>query len=184
MKLSKSLFIAAVMTITLIVTVQAAGPTGAIFTTTPDGTIVNENVRYNEKIEVYLDGGPGPNAPQTAAGLDNGMYVFQVTDPSGKYLLSEDPAMCRVVEVKDGVISREVPATELGFAEDSYIVGKKTYPCRILDGDPFDGVAGPSGRHDWNYDADHGPDAIVVQLMPFGDTPNPGGVYKASTGQQ
>ncbi|MEJ2511268.1 MAG: hypothetical protein P8Y72_06680, partial [Anaerolineales bacterium] len=42
--------------------VLAAGPTGAIFTTTPDGTIVNENVRYESKLEVYLDGGPGPNA--------------------------------------------------------------------------------------------------------------------------
>lgn len=156
----------------------AAGPTGAIFTTTPDGTVVNENVRYDFKIEVYLDGGPGPNAPQTAAGLDDALYVFQVTDPPGKLLLSQDPAKCRVVEVQGGVIVREVQATELGLA-DSYAAGNKTYACRILDGAPEEGVAGPSGRHDWNYDADHGPPAIVVQLMPFGTTPNPGGVYKA-----
>ena len=92
----------------------AAGPTGALFTTTPDGTIVNENVRYESKLEVYLDGGPGPNAPQTAAGLDDGWYVFQVTDPSGKYLLSEDPSKCRIVEVEDGVITRLVNPTEFG----------------------------------------------------------------------
>jgi hypothetical protein len=28
---------------------QAASPSGAIFTTTPDGGIVNENVRYTSK---------------------------------------------------------------------------------------------------------------------------------------
>ena len=38
--------------------VLAAPPSGAIFTTTPDGGIVNENVRYELKREVYLDGGP------------------------------------------------------------------------------------------------------------------------------
>lgn len=61
---------------------------GAIFTTTPAGDIVNENVRYESKQEVFLDGGPGPNAPRTAAALPAGLYYFQVTDPSGKCLLS------------------------------------------------------------------------------------------------
>ena len=160
---------------------QAAGPTGAIFTTTPDGSVVNENVRYNTKAEVYLDGGPGPNAPQTAAGLDDGWYVFQVTDPSGKFLLSEDPSKCRVFEVEDGVITRLVLPSEFGL-EDTYAVPSKgnkpdtIYPCHIED--PGEG-AGASERHDTNTDVDHGPPAIVVQLMPFGDTPNAGGVYKA-----
>jgi len=49
---------------------------GAIFTTTPDGSIVNENVHYTKKIEVYLDGGPPPNAPVTSAGLPEDLYVF------------------------------------------------------------------------------------------------------------
>ena len=136
----------------------AAGPTGAIFTTTPDGSIVNENVRYDSKLEVYLDGGPGPNAPQTAAGLDDGWYVFQVTDPSGKYLLSMDPSKCRVVEVEDGVIVRLVPPSEFGSV-DGYEVelkGNKTasVACHIQD-DP-DGEAGKSGQHDTNTDVDHG----------------------------
>jgi hypothetical protein len=162
--------------------VGGPGPTGAIFTTTPDGGVVNENVRYEAKIEVYLDGGPGANAPQTAAGLDDGLYVFQVTNPSGWVLLSMDPAKCRVVEVADGVIDRLVPPSELGYA-DTYTVGKggnaETFPCHVQD-DP-DGVAGPSGRHDTNIDYEGGTEArgIVVQLMPFLDTPNPGGVYKA-----
>jgi hypothetical protein len=158
--------------------VSAAAPSGAIFTTTPDGSIVNENVRYESKLEVYLDGGPGPNAPQDAAGLDDGFYVFQVTDPSGWVLLSMDPAKCRIVEVADGVITRLVNPTELSLS-DGYTDqdGNEIPACHIQD-DP-DGAAGASGRHDTNTDADYGPPAIVVQLMPFLDTPNPGGVYKA-----
>ena len=161
---------------------RAASLPGAIFTTTADGHVVNENVRYNSKIEVYLDGGPGLNAPQHAAGLPDGLYVFQVTDPSGKVLLSEDPSKCRVVEVEDDVIVRLVPPIELGFPNNIYTVnsgkkGTQTIPCHIQD-EP-DGVPGPSGRHDTNTDVDHGPPAIVVQLMPFFNTPNPGGVYKA-----
>src|SRR5512146_1442932 len=133
-----SLLLAAAVLL-LPVTARAAAPSGAIFTTVADGTEVNLN-QYAAKEDVYLDGGPGPGAPATAAGLDDGIYVFQVTDPSGKYLLSQDPAKCRAVEVKYGVIYREVLATELGFATDSYTVGSKTYPCRIQDGDPAVGV--------------------------------------------
>lgn len=151
---------------------QAAPLSGAIFTTTPDGAIVNENVRYDRKIEVYLDGGPGPNAPQTAAGLPDGDYVFQVTDPSGKVLLSEDPAKCRVLRVSGGVIVALRDKTASGFVDHT-----ATDACHFNDGP--EGAAGTHGRHDTNTDNDHGPPAIVVQLMPFFDTPNPGGVYKA-----
>lgn len=52
---------------------------------------------------MYLDGGPGPGAPQGAAGLDDGVYFFQVTDPSGKVLLSEDELRCRQFTVSGGV---------------------------------------------------------------------------------
>lgn len=121
----------------------AAAPTGAIFTTLPDGSEVNYNI-YDDKRDVYLDGGPGPGAPQTAAGLDDGIYVFQVTDPSGKVLLSTDIAACRRFTVKDGIIIGVVPA---GGCE-----------------------------HETGVDIDHG--AVTVQLMPYNDTPNNGGVYK------
>ena len=115
---------------------------GAIFTTLPDGSAVNFNI-YDDKDDVYLDGGPGQNAPQTAAGLDDGTYVFQVTDPSGKTLLSQDPAACRQFTVVNGII-----ATLLG-------------PCPHVTG----------------LDEDWG--ATTIQLMPYADTPNPGGEYKA-----
>jgi len=132
-----------VLTLGLTSIAAAHAPSGAIFTTLEDGSEVNFN-QYPSKEAVYLDGGPGPGAPQHAAGLDDGTYVFQVTDPSGKTLLSTDNARCRQFTVTDGVIS---------------------------------GVA-PSGgcAHLTGLDLDH--DATTVQLMPYLDTPNPGGVYK------
>ena len=151
---------------------SAAPLAGAIFTTTPDGGIVNENVHYQDKRDVYLDGGPGPNAPQTAAGLPDGDYVFQVTDPPGKVLLSQDASRCRVFRVADGVIVSPRDKTN-----GSYIDHTASDACHVNDSP--EGAAGATGKHDTNVDADHGPPAIVVQLMPFFDTPNPGGVYKA-----
>ncbi len=121
----------------------AHAPSGAIFTTLSDGSEVNLN-QFPSKESVYLDGGPGPGAPQTAAGLDDGTYVFQVTDPSGRVLLSTDNARCRQFTVSDGII---VAVVATG--------------CEHLTG----------------LDVDHG--AATVQLFPYLDTPNPGGVYKA-----
>jgi len=145
-------------------TASAAPPlSGAIFTTTVDGSIVNENVRYEAKEDVYLDGGPGPNAPSTAAGLPAGDYYFQVTDPSGKDLLSTDHITCRRIHVNDaGVIDMVYPGTNF-----SYVNGK--------DG----GWESTVCQHAQGTDLDHTAEgAITVQLYPYDDTPNPGGVYK------
>jgi hypothetical protein len=138
--LAVAAFVAAVM----FVPVRAAAPSGAIFTTVADGTEVNYNI-YQAKEDVYLDGGPGPGAPQGAAGLDDGVYVFQVTDPSGKTLLSTDPAGCRLFTISGGIIVSTAPST----ASCAHVTGN---------------------------DVDH--NAVTVQLMPYNDTPNPGGEYK------
>lgn len=129
-----------VATVGLTSIAAAHAPSGAIFTTLSDGSEVNFN-HFPSKEAVYLDGGPGPGAPQHAAGLDDGTYVFQVTDPSGKKLLSTDTARKRQFTVTDGVIS---------------------------------GVVAPG--HEVGLDIDYG--AVTVQLFPYLDTPNPGGVYK------
>jgi hypothetical protein len=116
---------------------------GAIFTTDASGVPVNLN-HYADKRDVYLNGGPGIGAPDDAAGLPDGIYSFQVTDPSGKVLLSEDDVSCRQFTVLGGVIQDVAP----GGA------------CAHLTGaDGEDGGA-------------------TVQLYPYSDTPNPGGVYK------
>jgi hypothetical protein len=122
-------------------------PSGAIFTTVADGSEVNFNI-YPSKEAVYLDGGPGPGAPQHAAALDDGDYYFQVTDPPGKTLLSTDDITCRRFTVTNGVITS------------------------VANSDP-------SCAHQTGIDQDHAESgAITVQLFPFKDTPNPGGVYK------
>ena len=71
---------------------------GAIFTTDQNSNFVNGNV-YDSMDDVYLNGGPRPNAPCTAAGLPAGDYFFQVTDPSGSQLLSSDSIDYRQVTV-------------------------------------------------------------------------------------
>jgi hypothetical protein len=55
---------------------------GAIFTTDSTCTGVNLNI-YGAKVEVYLDGGP---AHPGAAGLPDGYYYVQVTEPDGTLL--------------------------------------------------------------------------------------------------
>ena len=90
--------------------------TGAIFTTVSDGSRVNANI-YSAKCDalgVYLDGGPGPNAPQGAAGLPDGDYYFQVTDPSGKTLLSTDAQKYRRFTVTNGIITARVTPAAAG----------------------------------------------------------------------
>jgi hypothetical protein len=89
---------------------SSANPiSGAIFTTVANGSEVNFNI-YAAKTDVYLNGGPGLGAPLGAAGLPDGTYVFQVTDPSGKTLLSTDAAACRQVTVVGGVFSSVSPS--------------------------------------------------------------------------
>jgi hypothetical protein len=130
--------------------VAAAQVSGAIFTTTPDGAIVNENVHYNAKSDVFLSGGPGPNAPPGAAGLPPGEYYFQVTNPSGNKLLSTDSARNRCVVVgSGGFITNQSCGTT--FGPGTHLLNAKS---------------GSPGEY-------------VVQLIPFDDTPNNGGVYKA-----
>lgn len=123
-------------------TAHADPVSGAIFTTDVTGTVVNEN-KYAAKTDVYLNGGPGVNAPPGAAGLPDGTYYFQVTDPAGKKLLSSDDISCRQVVVSGGV---------------------------------FQGPTGPCPHAAGGTTAFNG---TTVQLFPFDDTPNPGGVYKA-----
>ena len=121
----------------------AAGPAcaaaihGALFTTDASAN-VNVN-QYPTKADVYLSGGPGPNAPCTAAGMDDGVYVYQITNPSGSVVLSSDDPSHREFTVSGGVI-----------------VSANDHPT----------VASLCG-------------GVGVQMAPFDDTPNNGGVYKA-----
>jgi hypothetical protein len=135
--------------VTVLAGVASANVSGAIYTTTIGGTTVNGNI-YDNKGDVYLSGGP---QNKNAGGLDDGTYYFQVTDPSGAVLLSTDDVTCRQIVVlngvADGVPAGSPPATCLAG------VYHATGVPDILNG------------------------AITVQLMPYNDTPNNGGEYKA-----
>jgi hypothetical protein len=71
---------------------------GSIKTALPDGATATGNI-YSSKGQVFLTAGP---QNQKASGLPDGRYYFQVTDPSGTTLLSNDPAVCRQVVVSGG----------------------------------------------------------------------------------
>ncbi|MGD8506558.1 MAG: hypothetical protein PVF15_07850 [Candidatus Bathyarchaeota archaeon] len=92
------------LTIALLPTSQAVSGadsvTGAIWTSDPHGERVNGNLYTNAR-KVYLAGGPHKEG---AAGLPDGIYYFQITDPAGKALLSTDGLSDRKFEVKDGYI--------------------------------------------------------------------------------
>ena len=128
------------------------GVSGAIFTTLSDGGAVNAN-HFESKCAVYLDGGPGPNAPAKAAGLADGDYYFQVTDPSGKQLLSTDPVSNRRFHVTGGVIVQYTgiggPAHPVGFDRDHAELGATTIQL-----------------------------ANTACPVDFTDSPNAGGAYK------
>lgn len=102
-------------------TTCAAGVSGAIFSTDVNGTQVNQNI-YDSKCAVYLDGGPGPHAPAKAAGLPDGDYYFQVTNPNGSVLLSTDPVSNRQFHVSGGLITAYTgtggPAHPTGYDQD------------------------------------------------------------------
>jgi hypothetical protein len=85
----------------------AAQNSGAIYTTTKSGTVVNGNL-FNKADDVHLRGGAGSNQPCSAPGLPDGNYYFQVTDPSGQVLLSSDAITEREVVVQGGVITAHV----------------------------------------------------------------------------
>jgi hypothetical protein len=89
---------------------------GAIFTTDQNSSYVNGNV-YDFMEDVYLNGGPRPNAPCTAAGLASGDYYFQVTDPSGSVLLSTDDIKDRLVEVSGGLIVNAIEGRGSGVGK-------------------------------------------------------------------
>ena len=108
---------------------QNKGLSGAIFTTLSDGSSVNAN-QYSSSCSVYLDGGPGPHAPAKAAGLPDGDYYFQVTNPSGSLLFSTDPVSNRRVHVANGVFVAYVgfggPAHPTGLDQDHPELGART----------------------------------------------------------
>ena len=145
-------FVGILLTALTLPTAAAPPLPGAIFTTVHDGTRVNANI-YQAKCDllgVWLDGGPGPNAPAGAAGLPEGDYFFQVTDPSGKTLLSTDAVKFRQFHV----------------GASGFITGVSGDGNHTTDTDTDHAGDGAKTIE------------LCTPTTPFLDTPNPGGVYK------
>jgi hypothetical protein len=113
--------------------------TGAIFTTTKDGSVVDGNI-YDDCRDVYLNGGPKNGRP----GLPEGDYYFMVTSPSGgppSVLLSSDGLAERMVHVGS---SGEIE-TYLGNTHDT---GKDTTGGGLtVQLWPFDETPNPGGEY-------------------------------------
>ncbi len=73
--------------------------TGAVYTSNFDGSIINENVNYPTKQDVYLTGGPCNGGSHLA----DGDYYYEVKSPNGT-LLSSDAIGDRKFTVADGFI--------------------------------------------------------------------------------
>src|SRR5262249_5380181 len=134
----------------------------------------------------FLNGGPPPNAPCTSAGLPDGCYVFQVTAPPGggpEVLLSHDSIHQRFIEVSGGLFVHDTTGACAAAAAALTHCG----PCGTDPGrcTPTGDVVNTSGLGDPGHDAGVGKCSgtvaanISVRLMPYCDTTNPGGVYKA-----
>ena len=144
--------IAALVMAACVITTQAAPLSGAIYTTTQDGTTVNGNI-YTDCRDVYLNGGPQNN---NFSGLPDGVYVFKVTNPSTGVLLSTDDAKYRQVLVQGERIYGVPPADKLQFG--------------VLPGDPLHAVGTVNAANT----------SLPVQLWEFSETPNPGREYKVT----
>jgi len=145
-------------------TALATPVSGAAFTTTNtnydgDGHCRNGNEDincniYDSKDHVWLTGGPGPSA------LVDGTYLFTVLDPGGQGS-GQDPNDCTDKNLSDFT---PCDTSSTGAGDDwthrvfSIAGGVITYPA---DG----------------YPGGHVFDSNKIQLMPYDDTPNPGGTY-------
>jgi len=111
---------------------------GHIFTSLASGAVVNQNL-YALKADVYVNGGP---QNMNSSGLPDGVYYFQVTDPSGATLLSSDNAVCRLLQVIGGVISGATGVCP--HANGSLNPANGATPVQLI---PFDNTPNAGGEY-------------------------------------
>ena len=102
---------------------------GTIFISTSDGTPV-KNGTFGVLGDVYIDG----------LRLPDGTYYFQVTDQSGKTLLSTDNASCRQLVVVNGGVSGTIPS---GLC--THVTGTSDNGTRPVQLNPFNVTPNQSG---------------------------------------
>jgi hypothetical protein len=118
--------------------------------------IVNCNL-YNDKAFVWINGGPNQTGPSA---LSDGVYFFTVLEPSGQH----DPN-----DGGDHVLSDTDPAGGSGTTGggDSYLERRFS-----TSGGDISSYLGST--HDTHLSLTQG---LLIRLLPYDDTSNPGGVY-------
>lgn len=166
--LSKTLVCLATTALLMFTVMAGSAPaqniSGHIFTTFSDGGTVNGNL-YPSKDAVYLNGGPQNTS---SAGLPDGLYYYQVTNPNGDILLSTDDISCRQVVVSGGIFVG-VPA------------GPAPAACLASDGGAgnFHNVGTPDAGNGGSIGVQLcAPSGCPAGSPDFNDTPNKGGEYK------
>jgi hypothetical protein len=148
---------------------DASTPSGAVFTSTnpsddtnpvdqhnlcqnskdSDAPAINCNL-YFDKSFVWLSGGPGPS------GLSEGDYVFAVLDPGGQ----QDPNDCTDANLSDDPTACPTSNTDAG----------DTWEHRQFHVDE-------NGAITYTGTGGHTFESGMIRLMPYDNTPNPGGEY-------
>lgn len=132
----------------LVLEIASPAVSGASFTTTSDGSIVNANL-YDNKCDVYINGGPNNGVSR----LTNGDYFFAVLAPGGQ----PDP--------NDGGAGN--------LSDDFDDIANRTFTVTnnhiTSYGGSHESVLDPSTTTI--------SDDLLLQLCDYANTPNPGGVY-------
>lgn len=152
------------------------------FTTVADGS-TRHTRRFSSREDVYVHAVSAHRIHTTIRHEKNytshdndrwqdGDYVYQVTEPSGRILLSSDPASCRIVRIEDGAIKT------LRKPKSSWILVDRSADDDCNTKNDPDGLSGNSKHHDTNRDLLGRAPAIAVQLMPFVMTPDREGYHR------
>lgn len=124
---------------------------------------------FARKDAAYLSAGPGPSC--LAAGLADGDYYFQITDPAGSVLLTRDAIAERAVRVTGGALS-----AYLGTTRPSANNG----PCGALNLRlaPFATTPYPSGEYKLWLTRVQDYDAGGSQLFGFDPAHSKSGIFR------
>jgi hypothetical protein len=103
-----------ILIISIFSTMNVVALSGAIYTSNYDATVTNEN-HYDDPFQAYLTGGPGTGG----SNLKDDYYYFQVTDSSGKTILSSDDITNREFQVIDGWVAAYDGTHETGVGTEA-----------------------------------------------------------------
>lgn len=134
-----ALTVPALLLVVMTAATARAGVNGAIAFSDSNGAAVKKNV-YSAKDDAYLGG----TFSQLNGRVADGRYYFQITDPSGAALLSQDALECRVLLVARGRIAGTDPARRCQHGVGLFDAASGAMPVQLA---PFSDT--PSSRGEY-----------------------------------